>query len=47
MKRRVDWTAAESVPARREVLRLQGIPPDLDVGTRIDALVDAPRACCT
>jgi hypothetical protein len=44
MKRRVDWTAAESVPARPEVLHLQGIPPDGAVGARIDALVDAALA---
>lgn len=44
MKRRVDWTAAESVPARTEVLHLQGIPPDSAVGARIDALVDAALA---
>lgn len=44
MKRRVDWTSAESLPSRREVLHLQGIPPDGAVGPRIDALVDAALA---
>lgn len=44
MKRRVDWTAAESVPARDEVLHLQGIPPDGAVGPRIGTLVDAAMA---
>lgn len=44
MRRRVEWTPAESTPARAEVLRLQGLPPDGDVSPRIDALVDAAMA---
>jgi hypothetical protein len=44
MRQRVEWTAAESVPARGEVLHLQGIPHDSPVPARIDALVDAAMA---
>lgn len=44
MKQRVDWTPAETLPARADVLHLQGIPPDGAVGPRIAALVDEATA---
>lgn len=44
MRQPAEWTPAESVPARAEVLRLQGVPPDGEVPPRIDALVDRAMA---
>ncbi len=44
MRERVEWTPGESVPARGDVLYLQGIPPDGPVPARIEALVDAAMA---
>lgn len=40
MRRRIEWTPAESLPARADVLRLQGIEDDTDVPVRIDILLD-------
>jgi hypothetical protein len=40
VKQRIDWRPAESVPARTEVLRLQGIGPDQPVPSHIDALLE-------
>jgi hypothetical protein len=40
MRQRLDWRATESVPEREEILRLQGIDPDVAVPARIAALVD-------
>jgi len=44
MTERVEWTAHESIPARKDVLHLQGIPPDGPVPARIEALADAATA---
>lgn len=44
MRQRVEWTPEESMPARAEVERLQGLPPDGGVSPRIDAIVDAAMA---
>ena len=44
MRQRVEWTAHESIPARRDVLHLQGLPPDGSVPARIEALADAATA---
>ena len=44
MRQRVEWTPAESAPARGEILRLQGMPPEGEVSARIGALVDAAMA---
>lgn len=44
MRQRVEWTPAESAPARAEALRLQGMPPGGDVSPRIGALADAAMA---
>jgi len=44
MRQRVEWTAAESMPAREDVLHLQGVPSDGPVPARIEALVDAAAA---
>jgi hypothetical protein len=44
MRQRVEWTAAESIPARGDVLHLQGVPSDGAVPARIEALVDAATA---
>ncbi len=41
MRQRVEWTAAESLPSRADVLRLQGIGPDVEVPPRIGALLDS------
>jgi len=38
VRRRVDWAAADTVPGRAEVLRLQGVPGDAAVTPRIAAL---------
>jgi cobalamin-dependent methionine synthase I len=40
VRQRVQWTAAESLPARADVLRLQGIGDDVEVPVRIDILLD-------
>jgi hypothetical protein len=44
MKQRVDWLPAATLPDRGEVLRLQGIPADLEPPPRIAAIYDAARA---
>jgi hypothetical protein len=44
MRQRVEWTAHESIPARRDVLHLQGVPPDGAVPARIEAIADAATA---
>jgi len=44
MRRRVDWRPGESVPARNDVLRLQGIAPGQPVPSRIDALLEQATA---
>jgi hypothetical protein len=41
---RVEWTPAESIPAREEILRLQGVPAEGPVPAHIDALVDTAIA---
>lgn len=40
MRQRIDWRPRESLAARDEVLRLQGIAPGQPVPPRIDALLD-------
>lgn len=40
MRRRVEWTASESLPARADVLHLQGLDADVEVPQRIAALLD-------
>ncbi len=44
MRQRVGWTAEESLPGRGEVLRLQGVPAQLDLPPRIGALLEAALA---
>lgn len=44
MRRRVAWRPGESVPARNEALRLQGIAPGQPVPSRIDALLEQATA---
>lgn len=41
MRQRVEWTAAESLPSRADVLHLQGLDADVEVPARIEALLDA------
>lgn len=41
MRQRVEWTASESLPARADVLHLQGLDAQVEVPARIDALLDA------
>jgi hypothetical protein len=41
MRERITWTAEEAVPARPEILRLQGMPPHTAPPPRIGALLDA------
>lgn len=40
MRQRVEWTAAESLPSRVDVLHLQGLDADVEVSPRIAALLD-------
>ena len=40
MRERVEWTASESLPARADVLHLQGLGADVEVPPRIAALLD-------
>jgi hypothetical protein len=44
MRERFAWTAAESLPERGEVLRLQGVPAESDLSPRIGALLEAALA---
>ena len=44
MRERITWAAADSVPERAEVLRLQGVPPEAGEPPRIAALHDAALA---
>ena len=44
MRRRLAWTAAESLPARAEILRLQGVPAETDLPPRLGALLEAALA---
>jgi hypothetical protein len=44
MRQRFAWAAAESVPERAEVLRLQGVPAEADLPPRIAALHQAAHA---
>ena len=44
MRRRLAWTAAESLPARAEILRLQGVPAETDLSPRLGALLEAALA---
>jgi len=44
MRQRFAWTAAESLPLRAEVLRLQGVPVEADLSPRIGALLEAALA---
>ena len=44
MRRRVDWQPGDSIPARDEILRLQGIAPQQPVPARIDALLEQATA---
>ena len=46
MRQRFAWTAAESLPERAEVLRLQGVPVEKDLPPRIGALLEAALAAC-
>jgi len=39
MRWRLEWSADESMPSREGVLRLQGIPPEATVPSRIDSLL--------
>jgi hypothetical protein len=40
MRRRYEWTTGESVPARSEVLKLQGLPDGRNARPRVGALLD-------
>lgn len=44
MRQRVEWIPGESLPARADVLHLQGLDEDDEVPSRIDALLDAALA---
>ena len=44
VRQRIAWTAAESLPGRAEVLRLQGVPAEADLSPRIGALLEAALA---
>ena len=44
MRQHVTWTAAESLPGRAEVLRLQGVPAEADLSPRIGALLETALA---
>ena len=44
MKQRIEWRPADTLPERREVLRLQGIPAGVDPSPRILSIVESAEA---
>jgi hypothetical protein len=44
VRQRCAWTAAESLPGRAEILRLQGVPAEADLSPRLGALLEAALA---
>jgi len=44
MKQRIEWRPADTLPERREVLRLQGIPAGVDPSPRVLSIVESAEA---